>query len=52
VLSVPVDVPAKRRIIGVAMAAGRFRAIKGALMGKLVNGLITNELMAEQLLHL
>jgi DNA-binding transcriptional regulator LsrR (DeoR family) len=50
VLSVPVDVPAKRRIIGVAMAAGRFKAIKGAITGKLVNGLITNELMAEQLL--
>jgi DNA-binding transcriptional regulator LsrR (DeoR family) len=51
VLSVPVDMPAKRRIIGVAMAAGRFRAIKGAITGKLVNGLITNELMAEQLLR-
>ena len=51
VLSVPVDMPAKRRIIGVAMAAGRFKAIKGAISGKLVNGLITNELMAEQLLR-
>jgi DNA-binding transcriptional regulator LsrR (DeoR family) len=51
VLSVPVDMPAKRRIIGVAMAAGRFKAIKGALTGKLVTGLITNEVMAEQLLH-
>jgi DNA-binding transcriptional regulator LsrR (DeoR family) len=50
VLSAPIDAPAKRRIIGVAMAAGRFKAIKGALMGKLVNGLITNESMAEQLL--
>ena len=50
VLSVPVDMPARRRIIGVAMAAGRFKAIKGAIVGKLVNGLITNELMAEQLL--
>ncbi len=51
VLSVPVDVPARRRIIGVAMAAGRFKAIKGAITGKLINGLITNELMAEQLLQ-
>lgn len=50
VLSVPVDMPAKRRIVGVAMAAGRFKAIKGAITGKLVNGLITNEAMAEQLL--
>ncbi len=51
VLSVPLDVPAKRRIIGVAMAAGRFKAIKGAITGKLVTGLITNELMAGQLLN-
>ena len=51
VLSVPVDMPARRRIIGVAMATGRFKAIKGAITGKLVNGLITNELMAEQLLR-
>ena len=51
VLSVPVDMPARRRIIGVAMAAGRFKAIKGAITGKLINGLITNELMAEQLLR-
>jgi DNA-binding transcriptional regulator LsrR (DeoR family) len=50
VLSVPIDMPAKRRIIGVAMAAGRFKAIKGAITGKLINGLITNEIMAEQLL--
>lgn len=50
VLSVPVDMPAKRRIVGVAMAAGRFKAIKGAITGKLVSGLITNEAMAEQLL--
>jgi DNA-binding transcriptional regulator LsrR (DeoR family) len=50
VLSVPLDGPAKRRIIGVAMAAGRFKAIKGAITGRLVTGLITNELMAGQLL--
>jgi DNA-binding transcriptional regulator LsrR (DeoR family) len=51
VLSVPVDMPARRRIIGVAMAAGRYKAIKGAVTGKLINGLITNEAMAEQLLR-
>ncbi len=51
VLSVPLEAPAKRRMIGVAMAAGRYRAILGALRGKLINGLITNETMAEQLLH-
>jgi DNA-binding transcriptional regulator LsrR (DeoR family) len=51
VLSVPLETPARRKVIGVAMAPGRFKAIKGALVGKLVNGLITNEAMAEQLLH-
>ena len=51
VLSVPLEVPARRKMVGVAMAPGRFRAIKGALLGKLINGLITNELMAEQLLR-
>lgn len=50
VLSVPLEVPARKRVVGVAMAPARFRAIKGALAGKLVNGLITNETMAEQLL--
>lgn len=51
VLSVPLEQPVKRRVIGVAMAPRRFRAIKGALTGKLINGLITNEVMAEQLLN-
>jgi DNA-binding transcriptional regulator LsrR (DeoR family) len=51
VLSVPLEAPARRRVVGVAMSPGRFKAIKGALAGKLVNGLITNETMAEQLLR-
>jgi DNA-binding transcriptional regulator LsrR (DeoR family) len=50
VLSVPLDVPAKRRVIGLAMAPARFKAIKGAITGKLINGLITNESMATALL--
>jgi DNA-binding transcriptional regulator LsrR (DeoR family) len=50
VLSVPLSRPAQRKVIGVAMAQNRMRAIKGALNGKLVNGLITNEAMAAQLL--
>ncbi len=50
VLSVPLETPARRRVVGVAMAMPRFKAIKGALAGKLINGLITNELMAEHLL--
>jgi DNA-binding transcriptional regulator LsrR (DeoR family) len=50
VVSVPLDQPAKRRVIGVAMAPPRFGAIKGALTGRLINGLITNETMAGLLL--
>lgn len=50
VLSVPLPVLGKRRCIGVAMAPARFKAIKGALAGRIVNGLITNEYMAEHLL--
>ncbi len=50
VLSVPLQSPAKRKVIGVSMAVPRFKAIRGALVGKLVNGLITNERMAEMLL--
>lgn len=51
VLSAPLESLASRKVIGVAMAPARFKAIRGALNGKLINGLITNELMAEQLLH-
>jgi DNA-binding transcriptional regulator LsrR (DeoR family) len=50
VLSAPLESVTVRKVVGVAMAPARFRAIKGALNGKLVNSLITNELMAEQLL--
>jgi len=50
VLSVPLETPARRRVIGVAMAPGRYKAIQGALAGRLINGLITNETMAGQLL--
>lgn len=50
VLSVPLDRPAKRKVIGVAMALPRLTAIKGALTGHLVNGLVTNETLALALL--
>ena len=50
VLSVPLAKPAMRKVIGVVMAADRIKAVRGALKGKLVNGLITNEAMAAQLL--
>jgi DNA-binding transcriptional regulator LsrR (DeoR family) len=50
VLSVPLSRPAQRKVIGVVMAPERIKAVRGALTGKLVNGLITNEVMAAQLL--
>lgn len=50
VLSVPLARPATRKVIGVVMAADRIKAVRGALKGRLVNGLITNEAMAAQLL--
>ncbi len=51
VLSVPLQISPVRRVIGVSMAPQRQKAIRGALKGKLVNGLITNEIMAEALLE-
>ena len=51
VLSVPLSRAVKRKVIGIAMAAPRLRAIRGALDGKLINGLITNETMAASLLQ-
>ncbi len=51
VMSVPLEAPARRKIVGLAMAPGRFDAIKGALVGKLINEFITNETMAERLLR-
>ena len=50
VLSVPLESRVRRRVVGVAMAPGRLKAIRGALVGHLISGLITNETMAEQLL--
>lgn len=51
VLSVPLTKPAKRKLIGVVMMADRIKAVRAALSGRLVNGLITNEAMASALLE-
>ena len=51
VLSVPLAKPAIRKVIGVVMMADRIKAVRGALTGKLVNGLITNEAVATALLE-
>lgn len=39
----------KRRVIGVSMEPGRLRAIRSAIRGRLINGLITNDAMAVRL---
>lgn len=39
----------KTNIIGVSMEPGRLRAIRAAIRGHLINGLITNDAMAENL---
>ena len=51
VLSVPLQIPLQRRVIGVSMAPNRQKALRGALKGRLVNCLITNETMAALLLE-
>ena len=49
--SAPLQQPAKRPMIGVAMGVPRRAAIRAALTGRLVTGLITDEATAEHLLR-
>ena len=50
VASVALDRPAKRLVIGAAMGPAKLAALRGALVGRIINGLITNEVMAAHLL--
>ena len=50
VASVALDRPAKRLVIGAAMGSAKFEALRGALVGRIINGLITNEVAAAHLL--
>lgn len=50
VVSAPMPNDSETPMIGVAMGDAKLRAIRGALMGRLVNGLITNECTATGLL--
>jgi DNA-binding transcriptional regulator LsrR (DeoR family) len=50
VLSVRLSQPARKKVIGIVMAPSRLKGTIGALRGRLINGLITNEAMAAQLL--
>jgi len=49
VASVPLNQPAERLIIGVARGPKKLRAIRGALAGRWITGLITDESTAEAL---
>ena len=51
VASAPLSAPTERLIIGVAMGPSRRAGIRGALVGKLISGLITDEATAEHLLR-
>ena len=50
VASVVLDRPAKRLVVGAAMGLAKLAALRGALAGGIINGLITNEVMAAHLL--
>ncbi len=50
--SVPLEVPAKRLVVGAAQGTSKVLAIHAALRGRLINGLITNETTAASLLDL
>jgi DNA-binding transcriptional regulator LsrR (DeoR family) len=52
VVSIPPERDASARVIGVAMGDRKIAAIHGAIRGRLINGLITDERTAEQLLNL
>ncbi len=51
-LSVPLEKQPERLIYGVAAGMQKVSAIHGALKGKLINGLITNEYTAEQIMKM
>jgi DNA-binding transcriptional regulator LsrR (DeoR family) len=51
VTSVPMPPPAGQLVIGAAAGRAKHAAILGALRGRLITGLVTNEEMAEQLLR-
>ncbi len=51
VASAPLHQPTKRLMIGVAMGPLRRAAIRGALLGQLISGLVTDEATAEHLLR-
>ncbi len=51
VVSAPLRSPNKRLMIGVAMGPARRSALRAALLGRLISGLVTDETTAEHLLR-
>ncbi len=52
VTSAPRDIPPQRLVVGVAQGIGKILPIRAALRGRIVNGLITNEVTARSILDL
>ncbi|MGB3491591.1 MAG: sugar-binding transcriptional regulator [Elainellaceae cyanobacterium] len=52
VANVPLDQPAQQSIIGVAGGSSKVETIRAALLGKLITGLITDEVAAEAILSI
>ena len=48
--SIPPQVPAKARTIGAALGSAKVSAIRAALKGRLINGLVTDEATASAIL--
>ncbi|MGP1397281.1 MAG: sugar-binding transcriptional regulator [Inquilinaceae bacterium] len=51
VLSAPLRPDATNPVVGIAIGAGKVAAIRGALKGRLIDALITNEATAERILQ-
>lgn len=49
-MSIPHEIPARRLVVGVAQGTAKVAAIRAAIGGKILNGLITNEATAKALL--
>ncbi len=50
VASVPLSVAPERDVVAVAVGEGKVQALRAALKGRLINGVVTNEVTAERLL--
>ena len=51
ITSVPLEIPVKKLVVAAALGKAKVAAIRAALTGKLINGLITDEKTARTILH-